>query len=245
MKKRKTLFTIILFGVAFFAAFMLAQQMLRKDSTITLPEPVTEGDTGENSPGTDDLNVLSITPATVQAAISTLSRPVSYQRTQTVEMFWDGGSASIAAQIAVSGSVMRSDTTLTDGSICHTLLNGNHAAVWYDDEQSWIVLRADQYSADALVRMPTYEAVLDLSVDAIAQAEYCLKDGVYCIFVQTAPDENNYAESFWISVQSGLLFSAERTCSGELIYRFSATEPGADAPSESQFLLPDGSKFQP
>ena len=245
MKNRKTLFTIILLGIALFVAFLLAQQMLRKQSTITLPESITEGETGKDTPSTDALNVISVSPATVQAAISTLSRPVSYQRTQTIEIFWSGGSSASAAQVAVSGSVIRIDTTLADGSISHTLLTGDHIAVWYDDDQTWITLRADQYSADALLRIPTYETVLDLSADSIAHAEYCQKDGVYCIYVQTTPDAEGYAESYWISVRSGLLFFAERTCNGELIYRFSATEPGVDAPTETLFLLPDGSKFQP
>lgn len=245
MKNRKTLFVIILLSFFLLAAFVLAQQMLRKDSIIKLPQSATETDVGEDTPGTDDSNVLSITPGTVQTAIATLSRPAAYHRTQTVEIFWTGGSSSSAAQIAVSGGTTRIDTTLSDGSICHILVVGSHCAVWYDDEQTWITLRADHFSSDALQRMPTYETVLDLPVESIDRAEYCVKDDVYCIYVRTTEDADGYAASYWISVRSGLLFSAERTCNGELIYRFSASEPGAEAPTESLFLLPDGSKFQP
>lgn len=135
------------------------------------------------------------------------------------------------------------DTALPDGSICHTLLSGGSFAVWYDDETNWTSLSTDQLSADALQRMPTYETVLDLPVDSIVHAEYCLKDGVYCIYIQTAPDREGYATGYWISTQSGLLFSAERTSGTEVIYRFSATEPGRDAPDSRLFLLPDGSRF--
>lgn len=244
MKKRKTLFTLIILAIALITAFFLLQKGHRKDSSITLPETLAESDAGDNATNDGEFDPLSITPKTVQAAIAELSRPVSYQRTQTVEIFWTGGSAATAAQVAVSSGITRIDETLNDGSICHTLLYEKQSAVWYDDERTWITLRSDQYSSDALQRMPTYETVLDLPAESITHAEYCRKNGVYCIYVQTAPDENGYTESYWISVQSGLLFSAERTCNGQLIYRFSATEPGPEAPAESLFLLPNGSSFR-
>ncbi len=245
MKNRKTLFISIIFGIVLFAGYTIAQYMIERDTTIVLPESAAESDAVDKPPTQDDSNVISVTPETVQVAIATLSRPLSYQRTQTVEIFWTGGSSSTAAQVAVSGGITRIDAMLSDGSICHILLSDTLSSVWYDDEQTWINLRADQFSADALQRMPTYETVLALSTKAIEHAEYCKKDGVDCIYVRTAPDADGYAESYWISVRSGLLFSAERTHNGTLIYRFSAAEPGSDAPSDNLFLLPDGTKFQP
>lgn len=243
MKKRKPLFIFIMLGTMLFIVLLLAQYMLRESSTITLPERPAESDGSGDSSGTEVHNILSITPQTVQAAIATLSRPASYQRTQTVVLYWDGGESTATAQVAVSGGVTRFDMTLPDGSVCHTLLSGDRFAVWYDEDKTWTTLRADQVSADALQRMPTYETVLDLPADSIIHAEYCQKDGVYCIYLQTAPDPDGYAASYWISAQSGLLFAAERTCNGSVIYRFSATEPGTDAPDGALFLLPDGSQF--
>lgn len=245
MKHRRSIYSMLIVLTVFLVAFLLAQYTLRDDRTITLPTRTGETEPGSDKSDAEDLNILSITPSTVQAAISTLSRPASYQRTQTVTLYWNGGESSTTAQVAVSGGVTRIDTALKDGTICHTLLNRETACVWYDDETSWISMRADQLSADTLQRMPTYESVLELDSALITQAEYCLKDGVSCIFIQTAPDPDGYAQSFWISAQSGLLYAAERTFNGDVIYRFSATEPGNDPPSESLFLLPDGSQFPP
>ena len=226
-----------------FIALLATQHMFREDSTITLPMRTTEADTGDDKSDAEDLNILSITPETVQAAISTLSRPASYLRTQTVTLYWDGGERTTTFQIAVSGGMTRIDTTLTDGSICHTLLSGASACIWYDDDTSWATVRADQSSSDSLQQMPTYETVLELDSAAIVHVEYCTKDDVPCIYITTSTDLEGYAEQFWISAQRGLLYAAERTHNDEVIYRFTATEPGSEAPDQALFLLPDGSQF--
>ena len=243
MKYPKPFYAIVIAGVVLFIALLAAQHMLREDSTITLPMRTTETETGDSNSDTEPLNILSITPATVQAAVATLSRPASYLRTQTVTLYWDGGENTVTSQVAVSGSTTRIDATLRDGTVCHTLLSGSSACVWYDDDTSWTTVRTDQFSPDALQQMPTYETVLELDSSEIAHAEYCTKDGVSCIYITTSPDLDGYAEHFWISVQSGLLYAAERTQGGEVIYRFTATEPGSEAPDQALFLLPDGSQF--
>ena len=243
MKHRRSLYSMIIVLTVFMIAFLLMQHTLREDRTITLPSSTGETETGGDNSNGENLNILSITPSTVQVAVSTLSRPAAYQRTQTVVLYWNGGESTTTAQVAVSGGVTRIDTTLKDGTICHTLLNRETACVWYDEDTSWVSMRTNHLSADALQSMPTYESVLDLDSSLITQAEYCIKDGVHCIYIQTAPDADGYAQTFWISVQSGLLYTAERTFNGDLIYHFSATEPGNDPPAESLFLLPDGSQL--
>ena len=56
-----------------------------------------------------------------------------------VETFWSGGSGTSVSQVSVSGGRTRIDTPLPDGSICHMLVIGGSAAVWYDDETTWTV----------------------------------------------------------------------------------------------------------
>ena len=99
----------------------------------------------------------------------------------------------------------------------------------------------EDFTADVAQRMLTYETVRELPVEDIALADYRELDGVYCIYVETSPDEAGYADRYWVSVSSGLLYAAERTCQGELVYRFTTTEPDAETPEESLFRLPDGS----
>ena len=144
MKKRRTLFMILILTILLFTLFLLVQRTFRNDNVIILPEHTAESDTGEGTQAPDNLNVVTLTPDTVQTAIKTLSRPVSYHRTQTTELFWNGGSSATTAQVAVSGNIMRLDIMQPDGTVCHTLLGGDRCVVWYDDERDLIDLNAGQ-----------------------------------------------------------------------------------------------------
>ena len=224
---------------------LLAHGGLRETTSIVLPgvpaDTDAPGEDGEQS----GLNVLRIAPDTVQAAVNTLSRPVSYKRTQMVETFWSGGSGQSVSQVAVSGGYTRIDTAMPDGSVRHMLVVGGSAAVWYDEEEEWVVLEAERFNADVAQRMLSYETVRDLPVADIAEADYRDLKGVYCVYVSTKEDEDGYSDSYWVSASNGLLVAAERRCGGELVYRFTAFEPETESPEESLFLLPDGSTLTP
>lgn len=242
MDKRKMTYAIVGISVLLMLlVVLLAQRGLSESGGIVLPaEQADAGDAGDA--GTSGgLDVVQITPDTVQPAINTLSRPVTYTRSQTVETFWSGGSGKSVSQVSVSGSRTRIDTPLADGSVRHMLVVGGSAAVWYDDETEWTVLTAEQFSADVAQRMLTYETVRDLPVSDIAEAGYQELDGASCVYVATREDEAGYASRYWVSVSSGLLKQAERYCGGELVYRFTAGETSLEAPAEESFLLPDGS----
>lgn len=238
-KKRMMFFTVTL-GILLLVTLLIAQHTLRQESVIVLPERTTGTETGDEEDGADTLNSLAVTPKTVQAAIRTLSRPVAYQRMQTVTLYWNGGKSESISQVAVSGSRTRIDTTLSDKSVCHTLISEDTAAVWYDDETNWVTLSTASLPNDWLQRMPTYETVLDLPSTTISEASYSEKNGVYCIYVKTRPDKDGYADTYWISAKSGLLLSAERTCHGDLIYLFTSVDPTGEEPGEDLFMLPDG-----
>lgn len=245
-KKRMTYFTMGFGVLLLVVVLLLARAGLQDTVGITLPPVQTDSDSPGQNGAVGSLGVIQITPDTVQPAINTLSRPASYSRTQTVETFWSGSSEPGAelSQVHVSGGRTRVDTQLPDGGIRHTLISGSAAAVWYDEETEWVVLQAQQFNADAAQRMLTYETVRDLPVSGIDEAEYRDRDGVPCIYVSTLEGKDGYADSYWVSVENGLLYAAERTYNGEVVYRFTAGALSADAPAESLFLLPDGSMLE-
>lgn len=243
MDKKKTTYITIALVILFSLTIFGALKTFQKDRTIVLPERSSETESSDDGDTADSFNVLSVAPETVQSAIRTLARPTSYERTQMVTIFWSGGESTSVSQVAVSGGVTRVDTTLADSTVRHILMNEETAAVWYDEETEWRVLKTGELSTDAIQRMPTYETVLLLSVAEIAQAEYCEKEGVRCLYVQTRQHEDGYTERYWVSVSSGLLFAAERLWEETLIYRFAAVEPEGEAPHEERFLLPDGTAF--
>ncbi len=212
---------------------------------IVLPEiPAKAGNAGEV--GEDSrVSVVAITPDTVRPAVSTLSRPMAYQRTQTVETFWSGGSGKSVYQVAVSNGYTRLDTVLSDGSTLHQLSYGTAAVRWYDEESEYQEFKSEAFSSDAAQRMPTYETVRDLPSEDILRAEYVEREGVRCIFVETREDEAGRRLLYWISISSGLLLAAEGYQEETLTYRFTAAEPTGEPPDEGLFLLPDGSVWIP
>ena len=238
-------FMVFTFALGFLSLFALlfVCGMLNEDSPIVLPQQPPELGTSHESIDSGSFQVLSVNPKTVQAAIRTLSRPTSYQRTQKIELFWSDGSSLSISEIAVNGNLVRVDTTLSDNSVCHTLTDGENTAVWYDDDTEWTLLQSSSTPADTLMRMPTYEDILQVPTFHIAQADYSQKDDLFCIFVETKPDSSGYVDRYWTSVQSGLLYAAERISYGTLIYRFQSSEPEGSAPDEKLFLLPNGSRI--
>ena len=241
LNKKTALLISLAAGILLLVALVLVQGSFHSGGGIRLPVGTADTDSDNEQGSVGGLDVLEITPSTVKPAINTLSRPVTYQRTQTVETFWNGGSGQSVSQVAVSGNLTRVDTSLPDGSVCDMLVTGGTAAVWYDDETEWTILHSEDFTADIAQRMLSYEVVRDLPVEDIAQADYRDLDGVSCIYVETCPDEAGYTDRYWVSVSSGLLYAAERLFQDEVVYRFTTTEPDAETPEDSLFRLPDGS----
>ena len=245
LKKQKMTYVIIGVGVLLIlVVLVLAQGSLRHSGGIVLPMEQADSEGTGTGSESEKLDIVQITPDTVQPAINTLSRPATYSRTQTVETFWSGGSGTSVSVVSVSAGRTRVDTQLSDGSMRHMLIVGNSAAVWYDDEETWTVLMAEQFNADVAQRMLTYETVRDLPVSEIAEANYQELEGANCIYVATRADEDGYTSSYWVNVSNGLLKQAERYCDGALVYRFTAEDTNLEAPAEEMFLLPDGSVWE-
>ena len=240
MYKKRILYIATGLGILLLVAALLGWSARRSYGKIVLPEIQGDGAGVEDPGGESRLHIVGISPETVQAAVGTLPRPAVYRRTQTVETFWSGGSGQSVTQVSVSGGQTRLDTQLADGSVRHTLVSGDTAAVWYDGERRWTRLHAGALAADRAGRMPTYETVLELPPEAIAAADCRERDGLFCIYVETAPDGGGYVSRYWIGVENGLLWAAEREWNGELVYRFTAGPPEAEPPEEELFLLPDG-----
>ncbi len=81
--------------------------------------------------------MVAVTPETVQTAIATLHRPgQAYRRVIRVEQLWDGGSGSFETTVTVSGRWTRTDRSLSDGQVRHTITDGEITYIWYGSESS-------------------------------------------------------------------------------------------------------------
>ena len=244
-RKKRNLMVVLIAAVIVVA--MLSSFGLRlfvPDTTkIVLPTPAASAAPG-GDPGADSGVVLvDVTPETVQAVIGeTLTRPESYLRTVTIEDFWGEGESGVTtAQVWVDGGWTMTEASLPGGAVRHTIVGDGRFWLWYSGDRTPVTGPADSRSADLEgQRIPTYEDVLDLETADIAAAGYEERGGLACIYVETAPDALGYVERYWVSVDSGLLVSAETAQDGVLTYRMTAYAVERPAPAGTDFALPDG-----
>lgn len=218
---------------------------LRRPPQVVLPDTSATGDQSdqaEDDAGT--LSLVQVTPETVQTAIATLSRPEQYRRTITIEQFWDSGSGTYEVSVLVYGPWTRTDRTLPDGQVRHAVTDGETTYVWYDGDSAVFSGAAAGITADNEQTIPTYEDVLELPVEAIAQADYRTISDVNCIYVETREGQDGVLR-YWVSVETGLLAAAERLVDGETVYRMGALTVDLTAPAAADLTLPDGTVLVP
>lgn len=240
-EKRRNWITWAFIAVTILAVLLMLMSTLQRPNRIQLPatdtsSDQTSADTGENAA----LNVISVTPETVQAAIESLQRLEAYQRNVTVEQIWSGGSGTIELITAVRDGWTRIDRTLPGGQVRHSITDGETTHIWYNSDTAVYTASAGDISADDEQGIPTYEDVLTLPVDQIVTADYRVISDVNCIYVETAPDEAGYVFRYWVSVETGLLAVAEKLMGEEAVYRMAALTVNDTIPEVNLFVLPDG-----
>ena len=243
MEKRKLKW--LTWGIVIFmvlAVGLMLSGTLRRTAHITLPEPEPSAEQNDESPGAADdaLTVIEVTPSTVQAAIESLARPETYRRTVTVEQVWSGGSGTYEVTVTVNGPWTRTDRTMPDGRVRHTMTGPEQVYIWYNSEKNVYTSPVGVVSADAEQSIPTYEDILELPPEQISTADYRTISGVDCIYVETAEDDGGYVLHYWVSVDTGLLTMAEKLKSGSTVYRMAALSVDQTSVTEDSFRLPDG-----
>ena len=211
---------------------------------IGLPD-LTEGDeSGQAGSGGDDDGQyirIDVTPETVQSVIARLSRPQSYYRELSIELWADSeASTQTTARIWVDGEWTRSDVTAPDGTVQHNLVGEGRRWLWYDDSSDYRSYPAGDAVSDLVQRIPTYEDVLELPRERISATGYERYGGADCVFVEIELKELDSLERYWIAVSNGLLLAAERIRDGQTVYRMTTLSTESPVPLTSSFALPDG-----
>lgn len=219
---------------------------LRRSSRVVLPSaPDSGADALTPLPGGEEVTVVGITPDNVQAAVATLKRPEQYRRSVTVEYLWPGGSATAELTVWALSGWTRVDRTMPDGQVRHSVTDGQTTYIWYNQEKTVYTAPAGDVTADNEQLLPTYEAVLALPPEDIAQADYRMISNVECIYIETVPDGSGRIRRYWISAQTGLLAVAEQLEDGQAVYRMAALTVDAAAVEASDFALPNGQTLPP
>lgn len=221
------------FGLNFFAL---------NTPQVVLPTSSAGLGNGSASTGPDQSYLrVEVTPQTVAGVVATLARPESYYRELTVETFWPEGSSFSQVQTWQDGGWSHVRQTMPSGVVRHDLTGEGVLYYWYDGFQSYGQTPADERSSDLAQHIPTYETVLELEPDEITDAGYELRGDLPCILIEVQRSGSGLLQRFWVSVNNGLLVSAESEQDGQLVYRMTAYSPvQSPCPPDASFTLPDG-----
>ena len=224
---------------------MMLMNTMRHPGNITLPDTTVKTDQviDETDQADGALTVVKISPETVQSAIATLSRPETYSRTITVEQFWGDSSGSYEVTAAVYEGWTRTDRTMPDGRIRHSISGSDAVYIWYNNEKNIYTGKPGEISADNEQSIPTYEEILNLPADEISVADYRSVSDVNCIYVEAVSAGGDRTLRYWVSVDTGLLVAAEKLVEQETVYRMGALTVDQTEPTAADFTLPTGQQL--
>jgi len=245
----KRILGITAFGILFIVAVigvMLLTSYLGEEGT-TVPLPVTTGPVG--NPGeteTDALDRVEVTRETVQAVVSTLSRPGTYNREIEIESFWDDGQAVYFIDVAVHDGVTSLRTVPPAGGEKRIIVTADKLYIWYGDDRLPFIgdtgSSGDGYrTADEYQMIATYETILELDIADIIDAGYTEYGGEDCVYVEYLTKKLGYTVRYYVSIELGLITGAEEFDeTGALVYRMRAGKCNTGETDPAAFTLPDG-----
>ena len=243
-QKNRLVFTVAVILLIFSALFISFGRIIFRMETpsVSLPSVSVSqpGDSGGSGESHSSNQTVSVTPLTVQSVIATLHRADSYYRELSVEQFWTGGGSSTTVQVWTDGGWSHSFQELPNGAGRHDLVGEGTAYYWYNGSSRYESTPSDDRSADLAQRTPTYETVLELDPQTITAAGYELKNDIPCIYVEAANADTDSVSSYWVSVDNGLLVSAELRRTDEVIYRMTSSAIQSPCPTGAAFKRPDG-----
>ena len=244
-RKKHTLFAVLAAAVivaAVFSSFAISL-FWQKRYDIRLPD-LSEQDPSVQPDGDEGAGGwfirLEVSPETVQNVIATLSRPQSYYREISIELYAGQERSVTTARVWVDGSWTRSEVTSPNGTLQHNLVGPDTRWLWYGSSSEYVSFPAGGSVSDLVQRIPTYEDVLELPQSEITATGYETYSGADCIFVEVEQPDLDSSERYWIASSNGLLIAAERVKDGEVVYRMTALSTESPAPLDSSFALPDG-----
>lgn len=208
----------------------------RQLPTITLPTPAAQSSVGELPSG----DLINITPETVKTTLATLSRIESYSRTYSVTTYWSSGESTDKLSVWQKGESLKM-TLDHAGSIKNLLIIDRDLYVWYDNvggSSKYTLYEDFDYSGtDRFTRLLTYEELFAADTQDIQDAGYVQLLGEPCIYV-CYKGQNDYVNQINVSINSGLLVSAQIYDGEALIYSMESQTTELSAPQDEVFVPP-------
>lgn len=238
MKKKNILAVVLAVLAALVVLYVLfRQESAGPDTVVTLPSPEpVESEPVDSGPLAE---YADISAGTVQAALSSLSRPASYSRSVTISYFWNGGESRNELYSWVDGD--RTKIRIPLGSDYENILvDGSTLYIWYDSvpAATYSGPTSDSLEADEWLRCLSYEDLLEAPATDIFTASYTQYGGEGCIYVEYSSGELGYKNCIYVSTSTGLLMGAETYDSTGLIYSMSSGAVELSTPQQGVFIPP-------
>jgi len=238
-----TIVGIFLIGAAI--GVMLLTSFFRSDSSaIELPDtPISAERPNGTEPDARDR--VEVAPETVQAIVSTLSRPRTYSRDIVIESFWEDGHAETYVSVSVSGGITSLRITPSVGIYRRIIVTQDAEYIWYSGDstafrRSFGVDGDSGKVSDQWQMLLTFEDIFELDIGDIIAADYTDLDGEEGIYIVHRTLVLGHTRAFYISLDQGLIIAAlEYDTNGVLVYRMTAGNFSEEAEAWA-FILPDG-----
>ena len=237
--KKKHILAIVLTALAALVVLyaLFWRETAGQTTVVSLPSPEpAESAPVESAPAEE---FASVTADTVQAALSSLSRPASYSRAVTISYFWAGGHSSSELYSWVDGE--RTKIRIPLGSDYENILAHREALyIWSDcvPAETYSGPSGGSQEADRWLRCLSYEELLELPSTEIFAASYEQYNGESCIYVEYNSGELGYTNHIYVSASTGLLMRAETYDSTGLIYSMESGAVELSTPQEGVFIPP-------
>ena len=245
----KRILGITIFGIliiiAAISVMLLASFMLRDSNTIRLPDTSAPAEIpSETQP--DTLDRIEVNPDTIQAVVSTLSRPESFSREVQIESFWEGGQSVNDISVTVLGNMTSLRILPSVGVEKRIIVTPETEYIWYRGDRTPYIRNVrssgDNFrAADEYQMLHTFEDILTLRSEDIIDAGYTDLDGEVSVYAMYLSREFAYMRIYYISLELGLIIAAvEYDANGTLVYRMTSGETIIGRVDPTAFVLPDG-----
>lgn len=246
--------TLLLAAMALTSLYLSHRQTSQAETVVLPPEQSGPGGRPpEQGPIADGVEVNT---GNVLRVIRTLSRPQEYTFEAESTLSYYSVSDTLRVRGAVKGRRSKLQMLTAVGAVDKEII------VAPSGYYAWQAGRASLYSGalgggwpedgdlaafcDEASRIPTYEDVLTLGEqdpDCLLDAGYAQRDGQACIYVLVDNKLSGAEDSYYISIDTGLLYEARSEKKGRVIYQMKQTAFRQEAVEESQFTLPNGQQI--
>lgn len=243
MNKRSALIFsagLFLLAVAFFIIF-ISNGSVKKEGDIVLPQgsaQLTENvDIAQRN--NEKMLEASIDATNVQSVIKSLERPSEYELVAEIAYYYDNQSKIFTSTLWSSGSLQRGRIEKQDGNLERNVLKtADNVYIWGEKSDTYYRGPANKLTIEDEIRMPTYESVLQLSVDSILDAKTTQQGGRFCIYIKSEHEEGKIVREWYIDVANALLISCDTRENGELIYAMNCKSLNVEKQNEDLFAIP-------